>query len=284
MELVNAGPGATPTLSVVIPVYNEIHTIGHILREVARALPEVSKQIIIVDDCSNDGTAEWLARNVANAAGPWRGLSLDAAGDIRLCPEGPQSQSSFSFAVEFHQRNRGKGAAVRTGLANVAGDIVVIQDADLEYDPNDWSRMLPLIRDRKVADIVYGSRFYGEPHRSLYYHHYVANRLISFMFNVLYNQMLSDIEVCYKMFTREVLKTLELTSDDFGLEIEISAQISRARRWRIYEVGISYYGRTYQEGKKIDWRDGVKALMYLIKFRMKPGRAGSGAGRKIRGR
>ena len=127
--------------------------------------------------------------------------------------------------------------------------------------------MFPLIVERKVADVVYGSRFYGRPHRSLYFHHYLGNRLISVLFNLLYNQMLSDIEVCYKMFTREVAKDLRLTSDGFGIEIEITAQIARARRWRIYEVGISYYGRTYDEGKKINWIDGLKALVYLFKFR-----------------
>jgi hypothetical protein len=130
--------------------------------------------------------------------------------------------------------------------------------------------MLPLITDRKIADVVYGSRFFGSPHRSLYFHHYLGNRIISFLFNIIYNQMLSDIEVCYKMFSNEVLKDLRLTSDDFGFEIEISAQIARAKRWRIYEVGISYYGRTYHEGKKINWRDGLKALIYIFKFRILP--------------
>jgi hypothetical protein len=152
-------------------------------------------------------------------------------------------------------------------LTSASGDVVVIQEADLEYDPNDWSRILPLIAERKVADVVYGSRFYGRPHRSLYFHHYIGNRLISVLFNLLYNQTLSDIEVCYKMFTRQVLKDLRLTSDGFGIEIEITA-IVRARRWRIYEVGISYYGRTYDEGKKISWMDGLKALVYLFKFRI----------------
>ena len=156
---------------------------------------------------------------------------------------------------------------MRTGFAHASCNVIVIQDADLEYDPEDWSRMLPLIVDRQVADVVYGSRFYGRPHRSLYFHHYLANRLISFLFNLLYDQMLSDIEVCYKMFTSDVLRELKLTSDDFGFEIEISAQIARAKRWRIYEVGISYYGRSYDEGKKINWLDGLKALAYVVRFR-----------------
>jgi glycosyltransferase involved in cell wall biosynthesis len=258
---------SAPTLSVVIPAYNEAGTIGRMLLEVTRALPEVSKQIVIVDDYSSDGTSEWLLRNLAHAEGVWRGMSLDGDGEPHLSPTGTQNSGGFSFTVLFHERNRGKGAAVRTGFAHASGDVIVIQDADLEYDPNDWSRMLPLIVDRKVADVVYGSRFYGRPHRSLYYHHYIGNRVISILFNILYNQMLSDIEVCYKMFTSEVLRRLTLTSDDFGLEIEISAQIALARRWRIYEVGISYYGRTYEEGKKISWLDGIWALIYLVKFR-----------------
>ena len=260
-----------PVLSVVIPVYNELPTIGRILIEVAKALPEVPKQIVIVDDRSSDGTSDWLRKNLSRSEGSWRRLSLNADGGLDLSAEGPHNHAGISFTVLFHERNRGKGAAVRTGLTSVSGDVVVIQDADLEYDPNDWSRMLPLIAERKVADVAYGSRFYGRPHRSLYFHHYLGNRLISFLFNLLYDQMLSDIEVCYKMFTKEVLKELRLTSDGFGVEIEITARIARARRWRIYEVGISYYGRTYDEGKKINWRDGLKALVYLVKFRVRSG-------------
>jgi glycosyltransferase involved in cell wall biosynthesis len=263
-------PQQEPVLSVVIPVYNEAGTIGRILMEIAKALPEVPKQIIIVDDCSTDGTSGWLRRNLGHAEGSWRAVSVGDDGEIELCAQAAPNTAGFSFTVLFHARNRGKGGAVRTGFEHASGDVIVIQDADLEYDPNDWSLMLPLIVDRKVADVVYGSRFFGRPHRSLYYHHYLGNRLISVVFNVLYNQMLSDIEVCYKMFTREVLKQLVLTSDGFGFEIEISAQIARAKRWRIYEVGISYYGRTYEEGKKINWKDGVRALLHLVKFRIWP--------------
>jgi glycosyltransferase involved in cell wall biosynthesis len=261
---------SVPALSVVIPAYNETGTIGPMLVEVARALPEVSKQIVIVDDHSRDGTSEWLRRNLAHREGVWRGMSVDDDGELRLSADGTRNSGGFTFTVLFHERNRGKGAAVRTGFARALGEVVVIQDADLEYDPNDWLQMFPLIAERKVADVVYGSRFYGRPHRSLYYHHYIGNRIISVLFNILYNQMLSDIEVCYKMFTREVLQGLALTSNDFGIGIEISAQIALARRWRIYEVGISYYGRTYDEGKKINWRDGIWALVYLVKFRTRP--------------
>ena len=145
--------------------------------------------------------------------------------------------------------------------------MAVIQDADLEYDPNDWGAMYDLIADRKVADVVYGSRFYGRPHRSLYYHHYLANRLITVLFNILYNQTLTDIETCYKMMRREVLQSLHLTTSDFGIEVELSARIAQQRTLRIYELGICYYGRTYTEGKKINWKDGVKALWYLIRFK-----------------
>ena len=257
-------------LSVVIPVYNEAVTIGTILREVASALPEVSKQIIIVDDCSRDGTTEWLRRNLGHARGLWHAITVGDDGELELQRQPASNIAGFGFTVVYHERNRGKGGAVRTGFEHTTGDVIIIQDADLEYDPNDWSLMLPLIADRKVADVVYGSRFYSRPHRSLYFHHYLGNRTISLIFSVLYNQTLSDIEVGYKMFTREVLKQLVLTSNDFGFEIQISAQIALARRWRIYEVGISYYGRTYDEGKKINWRDGVKALGYLVKFRVWP--------------
>jgi glycosyltransferase involved in cell wall biosynthesis len=261
------GSASAPVLSVVIPVYNEAHTIGRVLSQVAAALPEVPKQIIIVDDCSRDGTAAWLRRNLGQAEGVWRGVVVDGDGELRLARDGLEGNAGFSVAVLFHDRNRGKGAALRTGFTHAAGEVIVIQDADLEYDPDDWELMLPLIADRQVADVVYGSRFFGRAHRSLYYHHYLANRVISVLFNILYNQMLSDIEVCYKMFRREVLQELRLSADDFGVEIEISAQIALAHHWRIYEVGIGYYGRTYDEGKKINWRDGLKALLYLVKFR-----------------
>ncbi len=251
-------------LSVVIPAYNERQTIAACLARVAAALPEIPKEIIIVDDCSRDGTRDWLERNVREFAAERCSLAVNAEGDI-VVGDGPIA--SVQIRALYHPRNRGKGGALQTGLHAVGGEVVVIQDADLEYDPEDWREMYRLIADKRVADVVYGSRFYGRPHRALYFHHYLANRVISFLFNAMYDQTLTDIEVCYKMFTREVLDTLRITADDFGFEVQFSAQVARARRWRIYEMGISYYGRTYLEGKKINWKDGVKALWYLLKYR-----------------
>jgi glycosyltransferase involved in cell wall biosynthesis len=253
-------------LSVIIPVYNELSTLGPLLLAVARALPAVEKEIVIVDDCSSDGSREWL--NTTFAGSPWTGALGEADGS-RSVTLGPPKEGEPALTVRalYHDRNRGKGAGVRTGLSAATGYVFVIQDADLEYDPRDWETMYDLIAIKKVADVVYGSRFFGKPHRSLYFHHYLANRLISFLFNALYNQTLSDIEVCYKMFTRTVRETIDLTCDDFGVEIQLSAQLALARRWRIYEIGIAYYGRTYVEGKKINWKDGFKALWYVFRFR-----------------
>jgi glycosyltransferase involved in cell wall biosynthesis len=171
-----------PVLSVIFPVYNEAQTIARIVEQVVKAVPETTKQIVIVDDCSTDGTAEWLRRNLARSDGVWNGIALNDEGDLELSADGLHNHG-FRFTLLFHERNRGKGAALRIGFSRASGDVVVIQDADLEYDPADWSLMLPLIVDRKVADVVYGSRFYGRPHRSLYFHHYVGNRLISVLFN-----------------------------------------------------------------------------------------------------
>ncbi|MEA2756909.1 MAG: hypothetical protein QOJ54_3198 [Aliidongia sp.] len=241
-------------LSVVIPAFNERLTLPLVLRAVAAVLPDVDKEIIIVDDGSTDGTRDWLRAEFPD-------------GSLRSTP-GADRTAAVEIRVLYHDRNQGKGAALRTGFAATTGAVIVVQDADLEYDPSDWQRMYELIALRKIADVVYGCRFYGEPHRSLYFHHFLANRLISVLFNILYNQTLMDIEVCYKMFRREVLDQMHLTSMGFGIEIELSAKIAKSRRWRIYEIGISYFGRTYAEGKKINWKDGVKALWYLFKFRI----------------
>jgi glycosyltransferase involved in cell wall biosynthesis len=255
-----------PALSVIIPVYNERDTLGQVLVAVSRALPGVAKHITVIDDCSTDGTREWLKANFP--VGPRIGSEINLDGAGRLDVSAPFNQAQISIAPIYHERNRGKGAALKTGLAAARGDVVVIQDADLEYDPQDWAAMYDLIAIRKVADVVYGSRFHGRAHRSLHFHHYLANRLISLLFNALYNQTLSDIETCYKMMSGQVARSLRLSADDFGVEVEISAQIARRRRLRIYELGITYYGRSYDEGKKINWKDGVKALWYLLKFRL----------------
>jgi glycosyltransferase involved in cell wall biosynthesis len=252
-------------LSVIIPVFNEIATLPRVLAVVSKALAGVEKEVIVVDDGSTDGTREWLKANFPD--GPRSGAGVEVTLDGRLAFADDPASARTTIRPLYHERNKGKGAGVRSGLAAASGQVVVIQDADLEYDPADWAVMYDLIAGRKVADVVYGSRFYGRPHRSLYFHHYLANRFISLMFNLLYNQTLTDIETCYKMFTREVKEQLRLTCDDFGCEIQLSAQIARAGRWRIYELGISYYGRTYEEGKKVGWRDGVMALWYLVRFR-----------------
>jgi glycosyltransferase involved in cell wall biosynthesis len=242
-------------LSIVIPAYNEVATLERVMRNVAAALPEVEKQIVVVDDGSTDGTRQWLDAELSPDGGLRRAL-------IEGCA------TPLAIQVHLHDRNRGKGAALRTGFGLCTGDVVVVQDADLEYDPADWAPMWNLIAQRGVADVVYGSRFYGRPHRSLNFHHFLGNKLISWLFNLLYNQTLTDIEVCYKMLRRNVLETLRLSCDDFGIEVELSARIARGHRWRIYEVGISYFGRTYAEGKKINWRDGFKALAYLLRYRV----------------
>lgn len=278
---------ARPTLSVVIPVYNERATLPEILRLVMLALPGVAKQVIVVDDCSTDGTREWLTEYLPRTETPIGRIVTGGDGGLRFLgpPRADETRgeegggdeagaasveivpAETSLIVLLHDRNRGKGRALRTGFETANRDVIIIQDADLEYDPVDWAEMLDLI-ERDKADVVFGSRFYGRPHRVLYFHHYMANKLISFVFNFLFDQMLSDIEVCYKMFRRTVIEEIEFTCDDFGFEIEFSAKVAKSKRWRIYETGCAYYGRTYEEGKKINWRDGVKALWYVFWFRI----------------
>jgi glycosyltransferase involved in cell wall biosynthesis len=252
-------------LSIIIPVYNERATLASILALVSGALPGVKKEIIVVDDCSRDGTRDWLKANIPGDGRMAGGIKVNGNGDLDFRPE--TGEASVTIRPIYHERNRGKGGALRTGLAAVRGDVIVIQDADLEYDPGDWTEMYDLISNREIADVVYGSRFYGRPHRALKFHHYMGNRLISFLFSMIFNQKLSDVQTCYKMMTRQVVDSLRLAHDGFGIEIEIAARIVRQRKYRIYEVGIRYYGRDYAEGKKINWKDGVKALWYLVKFR-----------------
>jgi glycosyltransferase involved in cell wall biosynthesis len=261
-------------LSIIIPVFNEHRTLPLVLAQIGRALPDVDKDIIIVDDGSTDGTRGWLRANFPE--GRHAGATIQNDGSGRVALTAPGDRPRVSIRIEYHERNLGKGAALRSGLAIAVGEVFVIQDADLEYDPADWTEMYDLIAVRKVADVVFGSRFYGNAHRSLYFHHYLGNRLISSLFNALYNQTLTDVEVCYKMFSREVKERLHITCNDFGCELQIGAQIALARRWRIYEIGIRYFGRTYEEGKKVKWTDGVKALWYLLRFRFsRDGRAPS---------
>lgn len=222
------------TVSVVIPVYNEAGTLPTLLAKVL-SRPETT-EVILVDDASTDGSGDYL-RTIA--------------GDPRL-------------RTLFHARNQGKGAALRTGFAAAACDVVLIQDADLEYDPDDYPALLAPIFAGK-ADVVYGSRFLGGPHRVLYFWHSVANRMLTLLSNMLNDINLSDMEVCYKAFRREVLQQIGIECDRFGVEPELTAKVAKMRL-RIYEVPVSYYGRTYDEGKKIGWRDGLAALWWIVRF------------------
>jgi glycosyltransferase involved in cell wall biosynthesis len=226
----------TRTLSILIPVYNEKATVLELLRRVEAVQLSVAKQIVMVDDGSTDGTRALL-----------EGLGGRAK-------------------VVLHERNRGKGAAIRTALAHATGDIVIIQDADLEYDPADYPGLLVPILDGR-ADAVYGSRFLGGPHRVLFFWNYFANKLFTLLANVLYNINLTDMGTCYKVFLTDKLKAIPLNSERFGIEAEITAKICKARL-RLYEAPISYSGRTYEEGKKITWRDGFSYLFCLLRYRV----------------
>ena len=241
---------------MIIPVYNERSYIGRVLSRVQDI--DIPKEIIIVDNGSTDGSRELLQELVTAEVSRNPGVALSELLEDQLRVD--------NLKVVFQERNRGKGAALRRGFQEATGDVIVIQDADLEYDPRDWYEMFQLIAEDK-ADVVYGSRFYGKPHRALYWHHFLGNKVISSLVSILCDITLSDIEVCYKMFRREVLDSLHLVSDDFGFEVEFTVKVAQSKCWRIYETGIHYYGRTYDEGKKITWRDGVKALWYILRFR-----------------
>ncbi len=224
-------------LSVIMPVYNERQTVTEAVTRVLAADVSLEKELIIVDDGSTDGTVDILKK-----------ISDDR---VKLF---------------YHDNNRGKGAALRTGFSEVTGDIVIIQDADLEYNPADYRIVLVPILDGR-ADVVYGSRFRGGPQRVLLFWHYMGNRLITFIADMLYNTNLSDIETCYKAFRRKILDRIKFHSDGFGFEVEFTAKVTR-RKYRIYEVPIQYSGRTYEEGKKLTWREGIIALWLLLKYRI----------------
>jgi len=226
-------------LSIVIPIFNEVSTVEQIIEKVCSVSLPVERELVLVDDYSTDGTRDILAK--LEGAHP----------DWHVC---------------YHEENQGKGAALRTGFAAATGDVVVIQDADLEYDPRDYVALLGPIMDGH-ADVVYGSRFLGGgPHRVVFFWHYLGNRLLTTLSNMMTDINLTDMEVCYKMFRREVLQSISIKEPRFGFEVEITAKVSRGK-WRIYEVPISYYGRSYAEGKKITWRDGVHALWCVFKYR-----------------
>ncbi len=229
-------------LSIIMPVYNEMTTIAEIIHRVGETLVGLSKELVIVDDSSTDGTREYLQ-------------SL-AEGETR---------DGLTVKVIFHETNQGKGAAIRTAIAHVTGDIVLIQDADLEYDPQDYPALLQPILEQR-ADVVFGNRFHGGPHRVLYFWHFVGNKLLTTLCNIVTNLNLTDMEVGYKVFRAEILKQVQLCSNRFGFEPEITVKMARLD-CRIYEVPISYHGRTYAEGKKINWRDGIAALLHMLRYR-----------------
>jgi len=234
---------AINTLSIIVPMYNEAATIHAILDKLKEVelIGNLTKEVIIVDDCSKDSSVQ-LVREYA-AANPTI--------NIKLCQ---------------HEVNKGKGAALRTGIQQASGDLTIIQDADLEYDPHEYNKLLSPILDG-FADVVYGSRFMGgNPHRILFFWHSIGNKLLTFLCNMVSNLNLTDMETCYKLFKSDIIKSIPLQENRFGFEPEVTIKISRIPEIRIYEVGISYYGRTYAEGKKINYKDGFRAIYCILKY------------------
>ena len=230
-------------LSIIIPVFNEAKTVDLILSKIENVilLHNLVKEIIIVDDYSTDNTLEIIKNYIS-------------------------THPDLSIELLQHQKNKGKGASLQTGIKNATGNYIVIQDADLEYDPNEYNILLqPIISGH--ADVVYGSRFMGgNPHRVLFFWHTIGNRFLTFLSNMFTNLNLTDMETCYKMFDAKILQSIALKENRFGFEPEVTAKVSRIKKIRIYEVGISYYGRTYDEGKKINWKDGIHAIYCIVKY------------------
>jgi glycosyltransferase involved in cell wall biosynthesis len=242
-----------PKISVVIPVFNEKKTLDEILRRVLET--EIRKEVIVVDDCSTDGTRKILEAMAALQA---RGNASAPAQD------GEDAIPLADLRFLFQPVNQGKGAALRRGFAEVTGDIVLVQDADLEYNPRDYANLLEPLLDGR-ADVVYGSRFLGGPQRVHYFWHYVANKALTLLSDIFTNLKLTDMETCYKVMLTPVIRGINLKSNRFGFEPEVTAKIAKGN-WRVYEVPISYAGRTYEEGKKITWKDGVMALWYIVRY------------------
>jgi glycosyltransferase involved in cell wall biosynthesis len=242
-----------PKISVIIPVFNEKKTLDEILRRVLET--EIRKEVIVVDDCSTDGTRKILEDMAA----------LQARGDVSApAQDGEDPIPLTDLRFFFQSVNQGKGAALRRGFAEVTGDIVLVQDADLEYNPRDYPNLLEPLLDGR-ADVVYGSRFLGGPQRVHYFWHYVANKALTLLSDIFTNLKLTDMETCYKVMLTPVIRGINLKSNRFGFEPEVTAKIAKGN-WRVYEVPISYAGRTYEEGKKITWKDGVMALWYIVRY------------------
>ncbi|MBP6659972.1 MAG: glycosyltransferase family 2 protein [Chitinophagales bacterium] len=232
-------------LSIIVPAYNESNTIQDILQKIdaVQLIDGIDKEIIVVNDCSIDNTEQQVL-------------------------EFQKNNPAINIVYKKHEINKGKGAALRTGFQNATGDFVIVQDADLEYDPNEFNILLKPILDG-FADVVYGSRFMGgKPHRILFFWHTIGNKMLTFASNMLTNLNLTDMETCYKMFRREIIQSIDLKENRFGFEPEVTAKMSKIPKIRVYEVGISYYGRTYEEGKKIGMKDAFRALYCIVKYNL----------------